>query len=610
MADHLVPDNDQHSVDSRSGNHASDNQGLTGSSLRVESQCDSRGEQGIDRQETSDDEPDTYNPIIEIPSAIRDLETSSMFLRGKRQAARPHERYTRFLHHLCQQTGTGDAEGDCLQYWPDASSEICTLDMSQSFADNKQLDLFAYAMLIYVWLVVCKKRRQGTRPDEDKYLHQQLAVYYLSAWDILYADGTDPGELSPAVKYWEDRAKRINFSSRSHWLQHVTQDDPDASCYRNKEAEGYLTTLSNSHIEGLTRELMRLEVKLQKSAMNELPDMENRKGLLIMMLSIEPELLTAIIEGQVARKAEIPNSSVCNCLLKMSQTNNLPPSIYQNSICDHEGFAPTPCQWAEIHDLMQTYISKTPEGDNLAAVVDQVIHPSKSFPAPETDGDQRFRRYIDFNPQNGERRLEPSNKRRANIHGFATELFPRLEGDAAEPLHVPMAAPVVEIGFSDNVLVRLRHHQEHQGSNYIMNLAQALFEYRYPTFFCLKQHVIYHCFTAEQPWTSEIILTRLAQGYIANGCGFSHYGAGFSNGSAWKTRTEGEWAAFLIRKNSDKGFRDRTAAVRQRAVERLKREETEAAERAWEIQYLQAMGDVMGAMTHFDKARREFMDRG
>ncbi|KAI4243214.1 MAG: hypothetical protein L6R40_003582 [Gallowayella cf. fulva] len=56
---------------------------------------------------------------------------------------------------------------------------------------------------------------------------------------------------------------------------------------------------------------------------------------------------------------------------------------------------------------------------------------------------------------------------------------------------------------------------------YITNLAQTLFEDQYLGTFCLRQHIIYHCFDKDQPWPSEILLTRLAQGYVTNEGGFT-----------------------------------------------------------------------------------------
>lgn len=45
--------------------------------------------------------------------------------------------------------------------------------------------------------------------------------------------------------------------------------------------------------------------------------------------------------------------------------------------------------------------------------------------------------------------------------------------------HAPLNVPVVEIGYSTEPMRRLQEHFEHESSNYLMNLAEALFEYEF-----------------------------------------------------------------------------------------------------------------------------------
>lgn len=56
----------------------------------------------------------------------------------------------------------------------------------------------------------------------------------------------------------------------------------------------------------------------------------------------------------------------------------------------------------------------------------------------------------------------------------------------------------------------------------------------------MTQYIIYICHTASHASLSEIVLTRLAEGYMGNGGGFSRYPAARSAGSALKT-SEQEW---------------------------------------------------------------------
>ncbi len=57
----------------------------------------------------------------------------------------------------------------------------------------------------------------------------------------------------------------------------------------------------------------------------------------------------------------------------------------------------------------------------------------------------------------------------------------------------------------------------------------------------LQQTIIYTCWRVSQCWLSEILLTRLAQGYTTKGRGFSHYQAGLSNYGAYRQLSLEDW---------------------------------------------------------------------
>ncbi|KAL8676067.1 MAG: hypothetical protein Q9186_007378 [Xanthomendoza sp. 1 TL-2023] len=565
-------------------------------------------EQVADDSASSDSDVDMSSndeQQIEVPALILDLKTNVHHI-SQHEATQPHQRYIDFLHRLCHSTGTATREDDCIRCFPHLLSDICTFDMSKSFADNQEMDLFALAITIYEWLLICKKRGQGTAPERHQYLYRNWAAYFLSACEFVKIEGIDADSLASAVPYWEDRGfEKMGryFGSRTHWLQTVVPDDPDLPSYRNQEAQGYLDTLQHDHIEGLTRKLIKLEIELQQSDMKERPDHATWCDTQIMMASINPDLLTAIIEGQVERKAEIPGSSVSKALLKLDFHKQLPPSIYQNAICDREGNSPTPFQWSKVHNLMQDYLSDTEEGNELAVRVDQIIHPSEAFPLPKTSAAKRLRRYTDFDSTTGKRSSEPCLLRREFLSDFTKELNKRLGAEVASGgLHVPLVAPVVQVGFSSDVRRRLRDHRKHERSNYIMNLAQALFEDQYPEMFCLKQHIIFHCFCIDQPWSSEILLTRLAQGYFSNGGGFSPHGPGASKGGAWRRVSYRQWAKFSKRINSDREFQARLDGIEQRGLEANAKEEEEA----WALRVLQKVDECLDAIIHFERVSRNY----
>lgn len=69
--------------------------------------------------------------------------------------------------------------------------------------------------------------------------------------------------------------------------------------------------------------------------------------------------------------------------------------------------------------------------------------------------------------------------------------------------------------------------------------------------FRLQQHIIYACWRKEQTWLGEIVFTQLGQGYTEGAGGFSHYPAGHSNGSAYRSTSDKDWHRFAV-----EAFRD------------------------------------------------------
>ncbi|KAL2042782.1 hypothetical protein N7G274_004541, partial [Stereocaulon virgatum] len=61
-----------------------------------------------------------------------------------------------------------------------------------------------------------------------------------------------------------------------------------------------------------------------------------------------------------------------------------------------------------------------------------------------------------------------------------------------------------------------------QISNYLMNLAEAVFGCQYLGLFTLQQHVISRCWRPLQTWMGDIVFPQLAQGYVDGGGGLIH----------------------------------------------------------------------------------------
>lgn len=555
---------------------------------------------------------DADDCVLVVPGTIKNLEANTSGGSHINQCPGQllHDRYHRFVSGLCRGTGTGRFEDDVLGAFAHILPAICGLDMSQSYREDQDLDIFAHGMIIYCWLLVCKKRLQGAPPRKEESLHIRFGAYFLAAGEMVKTELGDFNlkYLAVAVDYWDKSSfdgSQWSIWAQQPWFADMEMEDMEKPCHRNNEADGYLDTLSKHGIEGLTELLIRKEVQEQKSSLIVLPTDQSFRWVICMMASIDPELLKAIIEGQVARKAEILTTSLSNRLDRILNQTDHPPSIYQNALCDHEGISPTPVQWYEICDLMQLYVDDNSiEGDDLAAKVDQIIHPSPHWPVPARK-ERGLRRYTEWSSFLREESYEHASGRRMIIYDFAEQLKKRLDKEIAYGRgHVPLVAPVVEVGFSDRVIKRLRQHRQHKSSNYIMNLAQALFEYQFPRFFCLKQHIIFECFRHDQPWFSEILLTRLSQAYTTNGSGFSHYGAGFSNGGSWRRRPFTDWHRFLKRACSDGGFQSRLGEIHERTAARRAEEERREEEERRLLQCVQALRGVVNAATQVVIAQR------
>ncbi|EXJ85998.1 hypothetical protein A1O1_06367 [Capronia coronata CBS 617.96] len=144
---------------------------------------------------------------------------------------------------------------------------------------------------------------------------------------------------------------------------------------------------------------------------------------------------------------------------------------------------------------------------------------------------------------------EQDHNRRSVVEHFVRDL--RRDLDIRAGYDKPRHVPFLEVGFSDQVIKRLRAHAKHTCSNYVMNLFHAATERRFPGTFELHQHVLYLCSDPAETWLGEIAFTQLCKGYITEGSGFSHHGAGFSHGSSYWSRTEQELNMLFLYKDAD-----------------------------------------------------------
>ena len=263
---------------------------------------------------------------------------------------------------------------------------------------------------------------------------------------------------------------------------------------------------------------------------------EARRQMLYMLLMVDPILLRALIQGQLPRKSMIPGGQVFEILAKLNSGKSTQPGIYMNAICDRMGMSPTPAQWSKVCQLMLEYVEYGMAHNDVAEEIDQKVHPKPNW--PRNLAHRGLRRYMEWRSYTEKGSSDVDRQHRRMVKYFVDQLQMRMLG---QPPHTPLSVPVVELGFSNNPVRRLRQHRHHESSNYLMNLAEAVFEYRYPGFFTLQQHIIYNCWRPIQLWMGEIVFTKLAQGNVAGGGGFSHEPAGRSNTSSFQYLWEERW---------------------------------------------------------------------
>ncbi|KAF2444390.1 hypothetical protein P171DRAFT_521728 [Karstenula rhodostoma CBS 690.94] len=92
--------------------------------------------------------------------------------------------------------------------------------------------------------------------------------------------------------------------------------------------------------------------------------------------------------------------------------------------------------------------------------------------------------------------------------------------------------PLREVGYSKRCHYRLQQHRCHTSSNWLMNLIEAICEEAFNSRFHLAQFVVARLFAPAQASVAEILVTRLAEGYITSGVGMSFWNAGQNNASA------------------------------------------------------------------------------
>ena len=495
-----------------------------------------------------------------------------------------HRRYKGFALSLCKETATEDAGQYVLEGLPIAIVTAKSIRLDDTADDDR--NLYAFALVIHVWQIVCIRMQHGKFPPEGmgESLCFDWAAYFLSAHTIAGEHlQVSREELRFAVRYWEDRLRLMGGGNRwmqDQWAKDITRVDLDTVMHRNKTADRYLNALERHGKEGLTISIIDEEKKGDGTNLRimtqQSPDgMKNaRRQIASLLYSMDTSLLRAIIQGQLPRLAEIESGTVYQAVRKLHQTKYIQPGTYMNCICDGAGLSPTPAQWGRVCEGMLKYVQYGNEHNDLAEQIDQRLHPKTEWP---TDLAHRgLRRYTEWRSYTEKGSGLPDTVHRRMVRYFVDQLKRRMKG---QPTNAPLNVPVVEIGFSNDPRKRLRQHRHHESSNYLMNLAEAVFAMKYSGSFRLQQTIVFACYRSIQTWLSEIVITQLAQGYVDEGAGFSHEPAGRSNTSSNNKIPAKMWAFFEEQVYADGTFEKEVDANSHRLQTRKRTRELREQER-------------------------------
>lgn len=567
---------------------------------------------------TDDENPEGFLAFdYEIPQALKYVEVrSESSPLGPRGDQKVHAGYQKFLSFICSATKTAHADNPGQAGLPYAVSKAQCLTLERIHEADHDLDIYAYALIIHLWQIVCL-RIQYDQYTEGSSLSSRMASYFLATHALINTKREVSWEvLKFATQYWERRL--FEKGQGDAWLKEGTwfpnipilQEQP---LTKDPIAEYYMKVLEDEGKLGLAFAIMEKEGQGPKTPLRDMMQDPNRRfeqhrEIVGILAATDIDLLKAIIQGQVSRKAEIAEQPVWAALKFINDPGVVQPSIYMNSICDALGMSPTPEQWDEVCDYMHMYAQRGQENNAMACDIDQLIHPSSRWPKEKTE--RGLRRYTDWRPSNRSDSLDPCLERRQMVKHFVGEMKTRIKEERElGRMHAPLSTAVKEIGFSINSHHRLSEHRHRQNSNYLMNLAQAAFQYVFPGMFKLQQRIIYACYRETQIWLGEIILTQIAQGYTKGAKGFSHYAAGYSNGSAYaKTPTE-SWVRFQS-EAFHRGHLDNELTAMELKSEgslRHAKAERELKDRAFELEQarLQALSALIESMTKLRQAQIE-----
>lgn len=173
-------------------------------------------------------------------------------------------------------------------------------------------------------------------------------------------------------------------------------------------------------------------------------------------------VLDAILRGNIAWMHRT-DPKVKKALDVLWSRREIQPSIYMQVLVDKDGLSPSPSELVALIDRLREYC-KTDGDPVLAHHVDN--YKTRTWHTLESSRSGK-RKYL-TKPGTAIQ----SKRRVMEVLTFYDNLEARLRKTSgwAKPLDMPL----VEFGYTHNAEQRLRAHRNHQQSNYLMNLTEAV----------------------------------------------------------------------------------------------------------------------------------------
>ena len=162
-------------------------------------------------------DPDELSEVEDEPEPPKSLKAIEDGIPSQDPAVlQVHVRYLEFLVQLCERTETTELTSHIRHGLPPVIHRAQSLKLNQDLRTAKDLDTYAFALVVYILLVAAYRMQHGLSPNES--LVAAFGSYMLSASTVVEEYCKVPvKELRLAVLYWERRLN--NASTRVVWIK-------------------------------------------------------------------------------------------------------------------------------------------------------------------------------------------------------------------------------------------------------------------------------------------------------------------------------------------------------------------------------------------------------